>query len=373
MGCAAAIRRHSLYGRPPTPVRRRHRGGASGQDPSTAGGSDRGEQERVGAPRERHGNAAVAAALPIVDGRVQDGAYGPLDEQLHRRSRDGNTGYTQACEDIIYTMTVAAYSDSREASLGEAPMGGAFEATPPGTGRTGPETQIDWAKLEAERKQREAPEAVSWNDLVPAFRRSLSRAEINSGQRFTMPRYIKVRGTVSAVELRQHPINDTTNVTVAEINLRESPLAAGRPYPEFNVCTTRLDVLQETFGADFRTSMIGKTIEVQGRPIGVCWGQAGEIEFGLARQVRPVESAQFAAGTLYLGAVSGGASGGPNPNAATDRHRERQDGQPRRCNEEARGRGAPQEAMRRRREQSLRGGGRGPGPAGSDEQGVGRV
>ena len=63
------------------------------------------------------------------------------------------------------------------------------------------------------------------------------------------------------------------------------------------MCTDRLDVLQEVFGADYRTSMIGKTIEVQGKPEGLCWGQAGEIQIFLARQVRPVQSAQFAAGT----------------------------------------------------------------------------
>jgi hypothetical protein len=106
-----------------------------------------------------------------------------------------------------------------------------------------------------------------------------------------------VRGTVSAVELRQQPIDATTNLTVAEINFRESPLAAGTKYPEFNVCTDRLDVLQELFGVDYRTSMIGKTIEVQGKPEGTCWAQVGEIQIFLARQLRPVPSAQFAAGT----------------------------------------------------------------------------
>ena len=87
---------------------------------------------------------------------------------------------------------------------------------------------------------------------------------------------------------------------MAEINFRESPLAAGRPYPEFNVCTERLDILTEQFGADFRTGMIGKVIEVRGianLPGTVCWGQLGEIQLFLARQVRQVPSAQFAAGT----------------------------------------------------------------------------
>ena len=90
--------------------------------------------------------------------------------------------------------------------------------------------------------------------------RAESGERLRSGEPFTLPRYITVRGTVSAVEIRQHPVDANTNIPVAEINLRESPVAAGRPYPEFNVCTDRLDILQDVFGADFRTGMIGRTM-----------------------------------------------------------------------------------------------------------------
>ena len=79
-----------------------------------------------------------------------------------------------------------------------------------------------------------------------------------------LPGYFVVRGTVSGVEVEQHSVGPTTNITVAQINFRESPAVphwrpGTRPISEFNVCTERLDILQEKFGADFRTSMIGKT------------------------------------------------------------------------------------------------------------------
>jgi hypothetical protein len=247
----------------------------------------------------RHGNATVTLPLQLLFQPSFAGCKNVVTDSTSSfvgRQQTTSRVYAKVCEDLVYTLTVEAYADSREASLGRLATGGFFEDTLPSSAAR-EKVQVNWADVARERTQREAPEPVSWNDLVPAFRRSLYREAFNSGERFTMPRSIKVRGTVSGVEFRQHPIDAKTNATVAEINFRESPLAAGKPYPEFNVCTTRLDVLQEVFGADFRTSMIGKTIEVHGKPQGLCWAQAGEIEILLARQVRPVESAQFAAGT----------------------------------------------------------------------------
>ncbi len=214
-----------------------------------------------------------------------------------RRSETTIVEKTTTCEDVVYTLTVEPFADSREASLGRLDTGGFFSDGPMGTTIVHEYAEMNWAEAAAERKLREAPQPVAWNDLLPAFERALYGARLPSGARFALPPSIKVRGTVSAVELREHPIDPTTNVTVAEINFRESPLAAGKTLPEFNVCTERLDILQELFGQDYRKSMIGKTIEVQGKPEGLCWGQLGEIQIFLARQVRPVQSAQFAAGT----------------------------------------------------------------------------
>ena len=249
----------------------------------------------------RHGNATVTLPLSLL--------FQPPGPEC-RRVGTGNTTTTRTgrtettiiettttCEDVVYTLTVEPFVDSREASLGRLDTGGFFSDGPLNTTIVHENAHMDWAEAAAERKLREAPQSITWNDLLPAFRRALSGERLQSGARLTVPDYITVRGTVSAVELRQHPIDAATNLTVAEINFRESPPAAGGRYPEFNVCTDRLDVLQELFGADYRTSLIGKTIEVQGKPEGLCWGQVGEIQIFLARQLRPVPSAQFAAGT----------------------------------------------------------------------------
>lgn len=202
------------------------------------------------------------------------------------------------CENLVYTLMVEAHGDSHEASLGRLPIRGDFDDGPQSEGKS----QVNWADVAAERKQRETLEPMNWNDLVPALEKSkIVTGTSDTGglvHPYSMPRFIKVRGTVSAVELRQYTASDnTTKVTVAEINFRESPLAPGTRHPEFNVCTTRLDVLEEVFGADFRTSLIGKTIEVEGKPQGSCWGELGKIELFLSRQVRPVESGQSSTGT----------------------------------------------------------------------------
>ena len=217
------------------------------------------------------------------------------------------------CEDLGYTLNVEAYPDSREIRLASAPVSGAISTD--GAFRVSAKTDLNWAEEEAARKAREAPQPVNWSDLLSALSRMAARERTSSGAPLRLPRDVVIRGTVSAVEIRQQPVDSSfrswrppttqpfdanATIPVAEINFRESPLAAGRPYPEFNVCTERLDILTEQFGADFRTGMIGKVIEVRGianLPGTVCWGQLGEIQLFLARQVRQVPSAQFAAGT----------------------------------------------------------------------------
>ncbi len=138
---------------------------------------------------------------------------------------------------------------------------------------------------------------MNWTDLLPTLRRFAGRPEL----RDVLPPHIAIRGTVSRVDVTPWGID---NIQVVNVVFRESPVVPDslnsnhEPYAEFNVCTTSLDIFQDVFGADFRTSMIGKSIEVRGEPGGAfCRALRGSIGVTLARQVRPVPSAQFAAGT----------------------------------------------------------------------------
>jgi hypothetical protein len=65
------------------------------------------------------------------------------------------------------------------------------------------------------------------------------------------------------------------------------------------VCASGREIFQSVFGPDFLTSMIGKTIEVEGETQGAyCRGLRGSIRITLAHQVRPVKSVQFEAGSV---------------------------------------------------------------------------
>ena len=202
---------------------------------------------------------------------------------------------TNICEDLGYTLKVEAFPDSREIWLSSLPVSG--EVSEDGPVRISEKTAVNWAEEEAERKAREEPVPVSWSDLLPVLRTTQ-----NDTQRFrdVIPSYIVIRGTVSKVEVSP----GENNSQVVNVAFGESPFVTLRPdwepYSEFNVCTTSLDIFQDVFGANFRTSMIGQSIEVRGEPWSLgCRGLRGSMGITLARQVRPVPSAQFAAGTRF--------------------------------------------------------------------------
>jgi len=173
------------------------------------------------------------------------------------------------CETLDYILYANAFPDTREVSFRDA------DARAP------------------ERAQR-----MNWRDLLPAIRKITRSQKLWN----LIPRYIVIRGTVSTIEERDDSVEP--GVRWLDVAFRESP-AIGHgpnrePYSEFNVCTSRPDIFETLFGTDFRTSMVGKTIEVEGEiaPGNECRGLRASIRVTLARQVRLVPSAQFEPGTV---------------------------------------------------------------------------
>ena len=151
---------------------------------------------------------------------------------------------------------------------------------------------------DANARAPEQAQRMNWRDLLPAIRK------ITRSQKLwdMIPRYIVIRGTVSGIEERDDSLEP--GVRWVDVAFRESP-AIGRgpnrePYSEFNVCSSRPDIFETLFGTVFRTSMIGKTIEVEGEiaPGNECRGLRASIRVTLVRQVRLVPSAQFEPGTV---------------------------------------------------------------------------
>jgi hypothetical protein len=196
----------------------------------------------------------------------------------------GNTTVIEratVCEELGYTLTVEAYPDSREISLGTLPVGGFFSEGTLGATIIHEQSEVNWAQEESNRQAREG-QPVNWSDLLPALRSvRYPRPTILD----VLPRYIVIRGTVSSVE-----VDETTQFAV--VTFSEAPSVPN--YTRFKMCTGRLDILRERFGADFRTSMVGKPIEVRGHPGGDCNRELG-MNILLAHHVRPVPSALFAA------------------------------------------------------------------------------
>ena len=266
-----------------------------------------------------HQTTSAAANLPLNATSAQRNAAAAAD--LNRPS--GET----ICDTLGYTLNVEAYAETGEITFkqecdpcdkkaeakitpeeraakqrqedaanqvigtlsGLGPMGAVF----------GSAVQREWQAAEEERKARESrlspTQRMDWSDLLTALRKPGSKVWEK------IPRNIIIRGTVSSVEVSKDTFEP--NIQWVDVAFRESPVTDvgpnRRPYSEFNVCTSSQDIFEDRFGADFRTSMIGKTIEVEGESQGAnCRGLRGSIRITLAWQVRPVQSARFEPGTV---------------------------------------------------------------------------
>ena len=268
-----------------------------------------------------HQTTSAAASLPLNATSAQRNAAAAAD--LNRPP--GET----VCDTLDYTLNVEAYAETGEITFrqecdpcakkaeakltpeeraakqrqeaaanqvietlsGLGPMGTVFRSA----------VQRERQASDEERKARESrlspTQRMDWSDLLTALRKKPQSVGIWA----VIPRNIVIRGTVSSIEVSKDTFE--LNVQWVDVAFRESPVTDvgpnRRPYSEFNVCASNPDIFEDLFGADFRTSMIGKTIEVEGESQGAyCRGLRGSIRITLARQVRPVQSAQFEPGTV---------------------------------------------------------------------------
>ena len=266
-----------------------------------------------------HQTTSAAANLPLNATSAQRNAAAAAD--LNRPS--GET----ICDTLGYTLNVEAYAETGEITFkqecdpcdkkadakitpeeraakqrqedaanqvigtlsGLGPMGAVF----------GSAVQRERQAAEEERKARESrlspTQRMDWSDLLTALRKPGSKVWEK------IPRNIIIRGTVSSVEVSKDTFEP--NIQWVDVAFRESPVTDvgpnRRPYSEFNVCTSSQDIFEDRFGADFSTSMIGKTVEIEGETQGaVCRGLRGSIRITLAWQVRPVQSARLEPGTV---------------------------------------------------------------------------
>lgn len=262
----------------------------------------------------RHGNATVTLPMQLLfQPRIPECKQSGTGNSRTERSGGRTTTIIEVqniCEDLGYTLKVEAHPESREASLGAQPVAGAMSTT---SGMVDPsgKVPVDWAREAADRQERNAPAAVSWRDLIAGLQQKrrrdddVRRGRKPEGPELTMPEYLALRGTVARVEIDEQPLDANRMMPVVQIYFRESPDdvagPGGQAHSEFNVCTERLDVLQDVFGPNYRTGMVGRAVEVRGslgRRFfgGSCSGRSGSMALVLAREISTVSSAQFPAG-----------------------------------------------------------------------------
>jgi len=217
------------------------------------------------------------------------------------------------CDHFLYTFNVIAYPDTRELSFVSgcpacplripaaqrraieqqlAQMVSAGAAFPSVSGVAIAARELERMNQEDQDRMPPAPPKLQhWPDLVPALRRTSYTGGFPPG----IPRNVIIRGTVSRIEATK---DVTEPVEWLDVSLRESPDeqgSNGKMYPEFDVCVSDASIFKDVFGPDFRTSLIGREIEVEGRlQRRFCRGIKSSVRVTLAHQIHQSDAARVA-------------------------------------------------------------------------------
>jgi hypothetical protein len=202
-----------------------------------------------------------------------------------------NNVYETICEGRYYELIVAAYADTHELSFRSD-----CERCPALHALSQEEQEADAVRqiLESARTTKEAtprkrPDFTPYLQYWPEFTPALTAAGASGGLPPGVPRVIIVRGTVSRIEEAAPNASEHW----IDIFFKEAP--DGR----FDVCSLGPEIFSEAYGTDFRTTLIGQTIEVEGEiERAYCKGFKGNIRVTLAHQARRTDATQLAAAMI---------------------------------------------------------------------------
>lgn len=232
--------------------------------------------------------------------RINATASQRLDAQLQDQTADARRPADPGWETLQYTLNVLVYPDTREITFRK--FCGACdkkaEASMSAEERAAQKLRADAVnreiaqldafgkvmgnlvdqanqQIEDEGRERqdelEPPQRVNWKDLNGYRSYALRR---DSGQDH-LNKHIVIRGTVSRVD---------ASPPWVDIFFRESPEEI------FEVRSSSQDIFEEMFGSQFRSTMIGKTLDVEGEvyriPRVIGERQKDAIRVSLAHQVR---------------------------------------------------------------------------------------
>jgi hypothetical protein len=238
------------------------------------------------------------------------------------------------CHDMSYSLTVIPFADSHElafdthcypcespedrAALENLTASDLFGPIANLPDRGGPigrgilnlgQSSLDQDKAERARRDQIAkgPYLMNWKDLS-----SFITSAFGMQGPLMTNRHILLRGTVSRVELPKPGAEiPYVHVYFKEAGTMEKPVAnlPGDYFinkyigtdQTFSVCATDAGVYRDTFGADFVTAMVGKSVEIEGEVNSGTCGTAAGIRMDLARQLKQVTPGMpIAAGQTWV-------------------------------------------------------------------------
>lgn len=131
------------------------------------------------------------------------------------------------------------------------------------------------------------PEAehLNWSQMSKA----LQYVRPALGRPPEMPQYLSIRGTIARVDVSPPGASvPWVNVWFREL-AEERSNAVGTLHGPFNACASSPAIFEDAFGSDFRTSMIGQVVELEGEfQRYYCNGWKGSVRISLAHQIRKV-------------------------------------------------------------------------------------
>jgi hypothetical protein len=270
-----------------------------------------------------HNNAQVPATLQLqltpavpvchtevtqAPSNVSQLPLGASPAQLARaRSLDvGNSGdgsVNTYCDNIGYTLNIVAYADSHEisfatlcaacdkkaqaamtpaereaaqrrADVANGAIGMMAAAGPLGAifgNLVGQARDENARQLRLDRYRFGAPQRIAWTDLPRYAREAYGDPGIEN-------KYVAVQGTIERVNLP----DPGAETPLVDVYFKEGSDKS------FNFCTTVPEVFRDAFGANYASSMIGKSVEVQGEVTrNTCQSGAG-IRVTLMHQIKLV-------------------------------------------------------------------------------------
>jgi len=210
------------------------------------------------------------------------------------------------CDSFDYTLNAVAYPDTREVTFEKKCAECPQQQVSPGQRASSQRVITTMSRIsplagaimgqevarEDEQELKESLEGqkecrrMNWSEMNQA----LASVRPSGGRPEEMPQYLIIRGTVSRVDVSPPGASEHWVDVYFRESLEQASTSFATVYGAFNICTSNAKIFEDMFGPDFRSSMIGQVLEIEGEyQRFYCKGWKGSIRVSLAHQVRKLD------------------------------------------------------------------------------------